>query len=163
MENKVLQSILPEFDTMAEKVQLLHMAIFFIHSNYFEISRRVSGIKQIFTRAPPTHNLNYKNLGRLLLVGLAVQLVGYSVSVWRAVRRLRESGEQLRLEEEEGEGEKSLTCQLCLDSVRNVSSTPCGHLFCWDCITQYANTKPQCPSCRSHTPANKIVQLINYS
>ncbi len=36
---------------------------------------------------------------------------------------------------------RSSRCVLCLEERRNTSSTPCGHLFCWECITEWCNTK----------------------
>ena len=44
-------------------------------------------------------------------------------------------------------------CILCLESIREATSTGCGHLYCWDCIVEYCvQTKPPlvpfCPLCR---------------
>lgn len=25
-------------------------------------------------------------------------------------------------------------CKLCYDECTNIACTPCGHLFCWECI-----------------------------
>ena len=41
-----------------------------------------------------------------------------------------------------------LTCPVCMDVMRNTSTTvPCGHNFCGRCIRQALNLKRECPVC----------------
>lgn len=46
--------------------------------------------------------------------------------------------------------------------------TPCGHIFCWDCILEHAkiehmeNGIGKCLNCRFEFLLNRVVPLLNY-
>ncbi|WFD33819.1 peroxisome biogenesis factor 10 [Malassezia cuniculi] len=58
-----------------------------------------------------------------------------------------------------------LRCTLCMDrrTPENGMSavTECGHVFCWDCITGWANEKPECPLCRQALDCARLVPIYN--
>uniref|UniRef100_A0A8B9FPG2 RING-type E3 ubiquitin transferase n=1 Tax=Amazona collaria TaxID=241587 RepID=A0A8B9FPG2_9PSIT len=40
-------------------------------------------------------------------------------------------------------------CPICLDSLEDASYVmPCLHQFCYTCILQWAESKPECPLCK---------------
>jgi len=80
------------------------------------------------------------------------------------------------------ERDSSKKCSLCIDSLKNPSCTPCGHIYCWDCIMRCCsqqhigttsigalmntdssnNIKIKCPTCRREFLPQSIRPLYNY-
>jgi len=43
----------------------------------------------------------------------------------------------------------NLKCSVCLDNLKDPTSTKCGHLFCEGCIMTSIHVQKQCPNCRT--------------
>lgn len=55
--------------------------------------------------------------------------------------------------------ENSRKCTVCLGEMEKMSSTTCGHVFCWDCIRRAVATQQKCPTCRKKLTAKQIHRI----
>ena len=101
----------------------------------------------------------------LFLISDGVTITKTAMRLWRkepskAAEMLRELASRLSEGEEEqtdapGTWNSDLSCPVCWDPLaplegdRTVLATPCGHLFCSDCLAAILQTTPSCPNCRS--------------
>ncbi|EJS42254.1 pex10p [Saccharomyces arboricola H-6] len=53
----------------------------------------------------------------------------------------------------------SRNCILCLMDMTDPSCTPCGHLFCWNCLMSWCKERPECPLCRQQCQTQEILVL----
>ncbi|CAM6095735.1 unnamed protein product [Calypogeia fissa] len=58
--------------------------------------------------------------------------------------------------------ELKLTCAICMDSMKEETSTICGHIFCRKCIVGAIAVQKKCPTCRQ-TLTNKQTHRIYIS
>ena len=51
-----------------------------------------------------------------------------------------------------------LTCPVCMDIMRNATTTvPCAHTFCGQCVRQALNLKHECPMCKAPVRAENLI------
>lgn len=53
-------------------------------------------------------------------------------------------------------------CNICLDTARDAVVSMCGHLFCWPCLHQWLETRPNrktCPVCKAGISKEKVIPL----
>lgn len=71
--------------------------------------------------------------------------------------------------EEADEKEKSedstegFRCLCCLGVCVRPTAAPCGHVYCWKCVTQWCTSNPTCPLCRSRCRSQELVLLRHYA
>ncbi|EME80207.1 uncharacterized protein MYCFIDRAFT_166575 [Pseudocercospora fijiensis CIRAD86] len=50
-------------------------------------------------------------------------------------------------------------CTLCLEAMKDPATTPCGHVFCWSCVTDWLREQPMCPLCRQGALVQHVLPL----
>lgn len=54
---------------------------------------------------------------------------------------------------------QSRTCVLCMELLIDPTTTLCGHIFCWNCISEWCREKPECPLCRQANLEQNLLPL----
>lgn len=62
----------------------------------------------------------------------------------------------------EKKDESVFECNICLDTAKDAVVSLCGHLFCWPCLHQWLETRPNrqlCPVCKAAISKEKVIPL----
>ncbi|XP_074102674.1 peroxisomal biogenesis factor 10 [Cotesia typhae] len=131
--------------------------LFYLMNSRFSISRQIAGIDyaKVFGMSP-TGDVSWglKFLGIITLI--------------QCVLQIRQTGFNKAHDDQDYAGqpassidnENVANCQLCFEAQPS-AVTPCGHLFCWNCLAEWARVQSQCPACREYLTSSRIVPLIN--
>ncbi|KAE8585217.1 hypothetical protein XENTR_v10021248 [Xenopus tropicalis] len=53
-------------------------------------------------------------------------------------------------------------CNICLETAREPVVSVCGHLYCWPCLHQWLETRPdrqECPVCKAGISREKVIPI----
>ena len=51
------------------------------------------------------------------------------------------------------------TCSICFDTLEDPTLTPCGHLFCKECLHMCLKAKPSCPMCKADLKGKELLSV----
>lgn len=162
---------LPEYHDLIDKIFRLNLAIFFLRGYFFRLSNRFLQIGYHFKGQPSVHGIDYSKVGLLMVVQMTIESIQYVWGVTSKYIKMRK--EEITTQQRanntvnhsqltEVEDSEASKCQLCFDTLKDASATPCGHIFCWECIVKGLFIKQECPNCRKPCRVNEIIHLRNY-
>ena len=161
---------IPVFHESLLMTQKAHLVLFYFLGSHYQVSKRLTGIQYTAIRswmAGSGSETIYRILGFVTLSQLLITII---LKYWsrksaedETQRFLTTSSTAIVHDEDQQPVvvEAKHKCSLCLDRRRNSTATPCGHLFCWDCILDWMENKNECPICRAKFTPSRLVYLQN--
>eukprot|EP01127_Copromyxa_protea_P015444 TRINITY_DN4442_c0_g1_i2.p1 TRINITY_DN4442_c0_g1~~TRINITY_DN4442_c0_g1_i2.p1 ORF type:complete len:200 (+),score=13.00 TRINITY_DN4442_c0_g1_i2:122-721(+) len=145
-----LERYLPSITAFINILKRLHVAIFYFSGSFYDLSKRLFNVRYIFNKKLEEERPQYTILGLLIFVQIGISLIIFLHQTYKSFTKVpairsQKSGE---VADASALWSKTGKCSLCMEVRSNPTSTSCGHLFCWECITEWCNTKAECPLCR---------------
>ncbi|CCF59465.1 hypothetical protein KAFR_0H00560 [Kazachstania africana CBS 2517] len=180
--------ILSSFEDLFNVVLDIHLMLFYFKGAYYDIFRRIFGLRYAFGhKITATEKIfrdknssTYKVLGYILLLQNSSKLINVlkdkldfrklSIDTSRGEKDMKAIfgvPKQVKTNKIDLNDDTlftfiqgaSRTCILCLSKIVDPSCAPCGHLYCWDCILNWCNEKPECPLCRQKCHPQQILPI----
>ncbi|KAJ1291827.1 hypothetical protein BS78_02G346600 [Paspalum vaginatum] len=184
-------SMLPFAQDFVQLAIRTNLMFFYFEGLYYHLSKRAAGIRYVFIGKPMNQRPRYQILGVFLLIQLCIlgaerlrrsnissiassinqiSSGGYPSSAGGGIPVLNEDGNiisnirsgkaaDMASHSEPSSGKSK--CTLCLSTRQNPTATTCGHVFCWNCIMEWCNEKPECPLCRTPITHSSLICIYH--
>lgn len=160
-----LSTLIPIVRAGVVYVHRAHLALFYLNGIFYHIAKRITGIQYLLVRnslrndgSRPTYRL----LGYLSAVQMIITLILTMFQHLKSGKPLERLVSQDKPAATSINTSSGIKCALCLEKLQEKTATPCGHLFCWKCITEWCASKPECPLCRESVQLSRLVFLHHY-
>lgn len=163
------ESFIEQILTPATLVSL-NTALFYFGGAYYQLSKRVLGLKYAFGRradplSPPSGS--YELIGMLIIVRALFKVIAQLKNRWQKTEQVND---KTVLPQNVGLSLKDTAnlpfihgqarqCNLCLEEMRAPTVTLCGHLYCWSCVADWCRNHSECPLCRQECHEQHLLCL----
>ncbi|KAG6964475.1 hypothetical protein JG688_00007674 [Phytophthora aleatoria] len=132
-----------------------HLAAFYVFAQYLHLAKRIANIQYVFVRKDLMPGMNLSLLGQekklrqqeaRAAAGIPATPFSHSERVPTALSFVNANSGTSHQQSEV-----------------SPAVTPCGHVFCWECIVGWCQkNKAECPLCRQETHPQQIKCVYNY-
>ena len=176
-----LENVVSFLEDLFNVCSRLHLALFYIQGLFYHFGKRITGIRYLMLRygldgTQQSQTSTYRILGWLILLQLSVKFFRWLWAVFKKKQRMEpseisvgafsnpEDGAQFKVVGESSHQQygSSIKCPLCLELCKVQTASPCGHIFCWECIAECTSEKPECPICRSEVEPQQLIALQHF-